>query len=265
MNLFQRSFHLSQFIFPNGGACLEFGVFRGGTYAYQAEHILRRYPASTLIGFDSWEGLPPETEGVWTADRHAVGKYAAPKAEVKSRLDALGIKEGDPRFRLVDGFYSDSLTPEVAASCGPLAYVNIDVDIHSSTVEVLEFIGPILRPGVILYWDDWKDPRDQADGAWGEHYAWEQWLPKQAGLEVETIEVNPLEQRSMLVTAAYGKTLASENLPTVTQIRYQAQALVEDPVKALKPRSDNDGMTALKRQIRTLPVVGAVVKKLRDR
>jgi hypothetical protein len=234
MNLFERSFHLSQFIFSEGGTCLEFGVFRGGTFAYQAEQIIKLYPQTKLIGFDSWEGLPPETEGIWTAPRHAPGEYAAPKSEVVSKLRALGIAEDDPRFRLVDGFYSESLTPAVAASCGPLAFVNIDVDIHSSTLELLDFIGPMLRPGVILYWDDWKDPRDRADSSWGEHQAWAEWSRRQDGLSVETIEVNPVEQRTMLVTAANGKKMGSP-LPSVQEIRYRALELSLDPSEPKRP------------------------------
>jgi hypothetical protein len=234
MNLFERSFHLSQFVFPKGGTCLEFGVFRGGTFAYQAEQIINLYPKTSLIGFDSWEGLPPETEGIWTAPRHAPGEYAAPKTETLSKLAALGISNDDQRFRLVDGFYSESLTPAVASSCGPLAFVNIDVDIHSSTLELLDFIAPMLRPGVIVYWDDWKDPRDRAESSWGEHHAWAEWSARQNGLSVETIEVNPVEQRTMLVTAANGKTMDSR-LPSVQDIRYRALELYLDPSEPKRP------------------------------
>lgn len=196
MNLFQRAFHLAHFIFPDGGTTLEFGVFRGGTYAYQAEQILKHYPRDVLIGFNSWQGLPAETEGVWAPERHAAGKYAAPKDEVKGKLGALGISDADPRFRLVDGFYSESLTPSLRDEIGPIVFVNIDVDIYSSTIELLDFIGPMLRPGVVLYWDDWKDPRDAHNGEWGEHRAWHDWLVKHPGVAAETIEVNPVEQKS---------------------------------------------------------------------
>lgn len=215
-----------------------------------------------MIGFDSWQGLPAETDGVWTADRHAVGQYAAPKDEVKSKLDALGITEADKRFRLVDGFYSESLTPEVAATCGPLTFVNIDVDIHSSTIELLDFIGPKLRPGVILYWDDWKDPRDHAGEDWGEHLAWNEWLAKQTGISVKTIEVNPVEQRSMLVTAANGKTLG-KGLPTVAEVRYRALELSLNPFEPKRPTDLELMKGVLKRQAKKLPLVESIVKSIR--
>ena len=76
---FEKAFHLSNFIFPKGGTCLEFGVYVGNTYMYQVQHILNKYTNTKLIGFDSWQGLPPETEGIWYPDRHATGKFATTK------------------------------------------------------------------------------------------------------------------------------------------------------------------------------------------
>jgi O-methyltransferase len=262
MTLFQRAFHLAQFIFPAGGNCLEFGVFRGGTYAYQAEQILKHYPAARLVGFDSWKGLPDESEGVWIPERHATGEYAAPKDEVMAKLAALGIAPGDKRFRLVDGFYSDSLTPALRKEVTPISFVNIDVDIYRSTIELLDFIAPELRPGAVLYWDDWKDPRDQHSGAWGEHQAWDDWLPKQPGLAVETIEINAVDQRIMIVTEANGARLESPSMP---DIRYHAYELSLNASEGRKPSDFEQFVGLVKRQVRKVPVVSGVARNLRKR
>ena len=186
--------HLAHKNFPNGGTCLEFGVYIGNSYLNTADTIATFYPTSTLIGFDSWQGLPDETEGVWAPDRHRKGEFQATKFIVKEKLRQAGFWK-DPRFTFVDGFFSESLTPELQSSIQDLIYVNIDVDIHSSTVEVLDFIYPLLRPGVVIYFDDWKDPQDKFEGKWGEHLAWEEFTLKHPELKYRTVAINEYNQR----------------------------------------------------------------------
>ena len=216
MTTFSRAFLLAHHIFPKGGTCLEFGVFEGNTFCWQAQQMLSTYRRSTLIGFDSWRGLPAEASGVWTPQRHAEGQFTASRGAVEKQLAKIGAA-GD-RFRLVDGFFRDSLTPTLQADIHDLIFVNIDVDLCSSSLELLGFIRPLLRPGVVLYWDDWKDPNDENPEPWGEHRAWAEWYPARAALKVETLEVNPVNQRSMLVVEADGKALSHAE---VAVIRYK--------------------------------------------
>ena len=178
---------------------LEFGVFDGTTYLRMADYILNKYPETRLIGFDSWKGLPPETEGVWCPERHNPGTWQSSKSSVLNGLMFRGLAFND-RFKLVDGFFDKSLTPELQATIKNLVFVNIDVDIHRSTVELLEFIYPLLRKGVVLYFDDWKDPRDDHDGKWGEHLAWEQFIDKYPHIKYETLEISPNNQRLIEIT-----------------------------------------------------------------
>jgi len=181
--------------FPNEkSTCLEFGVYVGGTYSRLVDCILDNYPDTTLIGFDSWSGLPPETEGVWYPDRHSQGNYASTKDSVLNMLISRGL-EYDERFKLVDGFFEETLTPKLQSEINNLVFVNVDVDIHKSTEQLLEFIHPMLRKGVVLYFDDWKDPADNFDGKWGEHLAWEQFIERHPEIEYETIQVNEYNQR----------------------------------------------------------------------
>src|ERR1700679_2199879 len=49
------------------GLMLEFGVFKGGTIRY----IARNFPARTVHGFDSFEGLP----SAWQGTGHARGAF----------------------------------------------------------------------------------------------------------------------------------------------------------------------------------------------
>lgn len=143
---------------------------------------------------------------------------------------SCGIPPEDRRIRLVDGFFAESLTDTIREEIQDLIFINMDVDLYVSTIQVLDFIGPILKPGVVIYWDDWKDPVDsegkkQDSDGWGEHAAWETWYESQPfGLKVETVETNPLNQRYMVVTEHLGKPLTR---PSLKEIRHHAFQLTK--------------------------------------
>src|SRR3989344_3581695 len=221
IRVFKNAFAIAHSIFPQGGTCLEFGVYTGGTFAWQAERVRKDHQSSHLVGFDSWQGLPSETEGEWAPERHSKGRYASTKDVVLARLSSVGMKD-DSRVELIDGFFNESLTAELQKKLkerSDLIFINIDVDIYSSTIELLDFVKPLLRPGVILYWDDWKDPRMVHEGEWGEHKAWKDWSLRNPDVLAEDLEVNRLNQRSMIMTRVGDKRLSHEKL---AKIRYDA-------------------------------------------
>jgi hypothetical protein len=189
-----QGLHRAHLKFPQGGTCLEFGVYVGDSFMRQVELLMSTYTNTKIIGFDSWAGLPRETKGVWYPDRHSEGHFSTPKDNVLNRLGGL---IHNPRINLVDGFFKDSLTPELQASIDDLIFVNVDVDIHSSCAEILEFIRPMLRPGVIIYFDDWKDPADTFAGEWGEHLAWREFTEKYPDIKWNTFVVNEWNQRCL--------------------------------------------------------------------
>lgn len=223
--LLQKSFQLAHRVFPEGGTCLEFGVFRGSSYIYQAEQIVRRYPNSKLVGFDSWAGLPEETAGVWAPKVHEKGQYRSTKDVVLERMKKAGIDSRDPRFSFVDGFYHDSLTPALQKSFQEIIFINIDVDIHKSTIELLDFIKPMLQPGTILYWDDWKSPLENFEGEWGEHLAWEQWSAENPRMRAEVVDVNWVQQRTMVVTAVGDRSLSAAEIARVHTLSRELDSL----------------------------------------
>jgi len=189
-----EAFHKAHKNFPEGGTCLEFGVWVGISYINQADVIVTKYPNSILIGFDSWLGLPEEDKHVWKPDRHSAGNYQASKSIVIDKLKNINLLE-DSRFKLVDGFFEQSLTKELQKTISNLIFVNVDVDLYISCVQILEFILPLLRPGVVLYFDDWKDPGDKYDGKWGEHLAWEEFIFKYPHIKYKTLSINNFNQR----------------------------------------------------------------------
>ena len=188
--------------FPNGGACLEFGVCWGHSWMWQVLQIMNRYKNDVLIGFDSWQGLPKETPGIWAPDRHCEGAFTSPKQNVLTRMEEVGATIGS-QFKLVDGFFEQSLTNELKSKIRDLIFVNIDVDIHSSTMEVLRWIRPMLQVGTVLYFDDWLDPIDIGKGApkWGEHLAHEEWSAENPTVKMRMIALNDVNQRAFEVTA----------------------------------------------------------------
>lgn len=133
---------------------LEFGVYRGRTLRWWAEHL--QNPKARFVGFDSFEGLPED----WRAD--------APRGEFKvggpPSID-------DPRVSFVVGWFEETL-----ASWEPPAHdqliVNVDCDLYSSAARVLRWLQPHLRPGSLVYFDDLIDPQD-------EFRAYREWVEEQ--------------------------------------------------------------------------------------
>lgn len=194
--LFEKTFHRAHEYFPEGGTLLEFGVFVGKTFEYQAMCMDRGYKNDSLIGFDSFQGLPAETEGVWYPTRHRIGNYSSSRYEVEKRISGMSSRD---KCKLVEGFYCDTLTEELQNTISNVIFVNIDVDLHSSTLEVLDFIKPLVQKGTLIYWDDWKNPTDVNNESWGEHRAWKEWEEVNTTSWL-TIEVNKLNQRTMVAT-----------------------------------------------------------------
>jgi len=180
----------------------EFGVASGGSYERLAKRIKRSKPQISLVGFDSFQGLPDETKGVWVPKRHAKGEFSFDMGHVQRRLNRARIW-GD-HLLFVPGFYEDSLVDQQSLALrdtfDQLLLVNIDVDIHKSTIELLDFCLPLIGRGTYLYFDDWKDPRDRNPEPWGEHLAWDQWTKSHPNIEWIALEIGEHNNRIILVT-----------------------------------------------------------------
>ena len=96
------------------------------------------------------------TEAVWeyrprVADAHplAVDKVVS---HYKRTLNAENA-----RIRLVPGFFNESLSKHTLDQMLPLLYTDLNVDLYSSTFEVLDrlFETRLLRSGSMIAYDDW--------------------------------------------------------------------------------------------------------------
>jgi hypothetical protein len=118
---------------------LEFGVYEGETMRWWSEHL--DHPDASLVGFDSFIGLP---EG-WRPGFDA-GRFATEGVPV---LD-------DARVSFVAGWFDETL-PEFKLPDHDQLVVNVDCDLYSSAVTVLSWVEPHLEAGTLLYFDELAD------------------------------------------------------------------------------------------------------------
>ena len=158
----------------------QFGVFLGGsivTIAQSMRYALGR--TNRVVGFDSWEGIPPELaepvyEGAWAADFKGDPNQVfhpsrwldvSDPAQVVDwvRVNVLSEIGGNFDLDLVRGWYDEVLVGEKAQwlmggfGLKPAYYVDIDCDTYSSTVSALRFLldNDLIIRGTVIGFDDW--------------------------------------------------------------------------------------------------------------
>jgi predicted O-methyltransferase YrrM len=139
---------------PKGGLTLEFGVFSGKTLKIIAE----TRADGRVYGFDSFEGLPED----WRSGFEA-GAFAVPE---------LPVVEG---AELVVGWFDATLPKFLDDHPGVVDFLHVDCDLYSSSKTVLDLVGPRLRPGSIVLFDEFFNyPGWQAH----EYKAWVEYLER---------------------------------------------------------------------------------------
>jgi O-methyltransferase len=131
----------------------EFGCHSGRTFsaAVNAARFLRMRDVD-FFAFDSFEGLPQTNE---IEDGYfQTGTFFTSKDDfwriVKRRT---GVRLADRQ--IIKGFYNESLKEVVRNRMPKAGVIHIDVDLYSSTVDVLDFIAPLLVEGSVILFDDW--------------------------------------------------------------------------------------------------------------
>lgn len=140
------------------GNIVEFGVAEGHS-ARALRRTLDRLqrgqlagPRKRIFACDSFLGLPEEYENV------GVGAFACAPPVIR------GVE-------IVEGYFEDSLTSELARRVGRVALAHLDADLYSSTLCALRWLTPLLDAGSVLLFDQYLG----AGGA-GERLAHEHWL-----------------------------------------------------------------------------------------
>jgi len=139
------------------GAYLEFGVWRGSTFA-QFYHAFRRHRlAVAMYAFDSFEGLP-EPAGVDAVgdgyEPFSAGQFRCSALDFVAELRGRGVPEN--AYTIVAGFYEDTLRPELVDKLGleRAALVWIDCVLYESARSVLGWLRPLLQDGTVLMFND---------------------------------------------------------------------------------------------------------------
>ncbi len=145
------------------GNLIEFGVFSGNCFNRLIKGAeAAGKPFHEVYGFDSFTGIPEETEGVLHNPEWPVGAFNVCKDfNLKSVEEAIAFVRNNVErkdIKLIDGYFEKSLTPDVGEGLSNSAsYIHIDVDLYRSSVEVLDFIltYQVLKIGGIIRYDDW--------------------------------------------------------------------------------------------------------------
>lgn len=160
---------------------LEFGTHSGRTFS-SAINSANYLGMSNMefYAFDSFKGLPDINE---EEDGHfQAGTFSTSRKEF---LEIVRKKTGAnfPHSNVIEGFYCDSLSSELQNTMPKVGVVHIDVDLYSSTIDVLSFLKPLLVPGSILIFDDWYC--FPGGSLQGERKALTEFLQKNKGFTVE--------------------------------------------------------------------------------
>ena len=138
------------------GDYLEFGVCFGWSLSsmYRVAQR-RRINQMRFIGFDSFEGLPPEAatddDGYWSP-----GMFKSDVRITDRILTKAGVDRS--RVRLVKGWFGDTLNDVTVEKLHlrKASIIMVDCDMYLSAREALDFCGPLIRDEAIVIFDDWS-------------------------------------------------------------------------------------------------------------
>lgn len=169
-----------------GGVYLEFGVYVGTSLACM-------YKAATgvgatrlrVIGFDSFEGMPPGVEKEDGSHWHK-GELYSDVSLTQQNLRRLGVPL--KAVELVPGWFEDSLTDATRTKLGITTadVAMVDCVIASATKTALDFLLPLITDRTIVFFDDW-DIFDLEAKVLGEKAAFEAWLVDHPEITAEAL------------------------------------------------------------------------------
>lgn len=153
------------------GHYLEFGVYNGTSLLCMYRALKETGLEDVrLIGFDSFEGLPPDLEGTWRA-----GDFKSTFEFTQAVLSLNGIDWS--RVALVKGWFKDTLNAETARHhrIDKVGVVMIDCDLYAAAREALDFCRHLVKDQAIIVFDDWHSGGLDEKGM-GEKRAFDEFL-----------------------------------------------------------------------------------------
>ncbi len=128
---------------------LEFGVFEGRSMRWWSDNLSQS--DATLVGFDSFEGLPEGWRPGYASGHFRTGK----PPEINDRRVSFQV-----------GWFDDTL-PSFIVPDHDQIIMNVDSDLYSSASTVLHWAESYMRPGTLIYFDEFPD-RDHEMRAFNE-------------------------------------------------------------------------------------------------
>ena len=139
------------------GDVVECGLGQGLTFAMLAylAGSEGRVPLRTLRGFDSFQGFPEPTEQDQSSRNPKRGEWSIDGSVVRMRLQESGIFKAFPELpiRITPGFFEDTLPKEGGYG---IAFLHLDVDIYPSYRDCLRYLFPMVAPGGVVLFDEYK-------------------------------------------------------------------------------------------------------------
>jgi Macrocin-O-methyltransferase (TylF) len=118
---------------------LEFGVGGGRSMRWWSCNL--SHPDAKMVGFDSFQGLPEDWSPWYRAG--AFGQGGPPQID-------------DSRVSFQTGWFEETL-PCFTVPDHDQMILNVDSDLYSSASTVLRWAEPYLRPGTLIYFDEFPD------------------------------------------------------------------------------------------------------------
>ena len=147
--------HLSR---PVPGHVIELGSWRGDSTRVIRDELWRSrlWDRSVwrkrIYACDSFRGLPTGYDGL-------------PEGNFATAVPTLrGV-------RIVEGYFADSLTSELARQVGRISLAHLDADLYDSTQVALDWLTPLLGDGSLLLFDEFagaEPAEEEAFLAWSE-------------------------------------------------------------------------------------------------
>ena len=136
------------------GDYAEFGCCGGKTFAFAYHEAIRHKHEAKLWAFDSFAGLPAPKEAKDSHPKWVEKKLSTPLDKFHKLCAANGVPRDS--YTVVPGFYDQTL-PAMKNKDAPsnIALAYIDCDLYSSTKDVLQFLMPRLKHGMIIAFDDY--------------------------------------------------------------------------------------------------------------
>lgn len=116
------------------GHWCEFGVRAGRSLHW----LIDEYPTQVIHAFDSWQGLPQDWD-------HGTGKVADMSCEPPIVPEHIQLHKG---------WFKDTIPLWKQKNTGPIAFLHMDADIYSSTMEVLTSLNKQIVAGTIITFDE---------------------------------------------------------------------------------------------------------------